>query len=195
MNERNAQLNNRNAQLRDRNELLNRKNVQLSRLTELANGLKRSNLANRLKMLDRKDIVEQLDILDALIIEFGEKLKVEKSNRMLRTQTRQVSSRLPNLNWCEECINALDPEACVAQNKGRLCRGGEVCMEETRGTPTRVQNEQDKYFFITRRCMPIQACAVLEYQNRQFNGFTPDGEPRAQCTLNSNVSQILCFSC
>lgn len=68
-------------------------------------------------------------------------------------------------------------------------------MEETRGTPTRVQNEQDKYFFITRRCMPIQACAVLEYQNRQFNGFTPDGEPRAQCTLNSNIEESVCRCC
>ena len=121
MNERNAQLNNRNAQFRDRNELLNRKNVQLSRLADLANGLKRSNLANRLKQLDKKDIDEQLEMLDGLIVEFGEKLKLEKSSRIsLRAQNRQVPGRLPNLNWCEECVNALDPESCAAQNKVRL---------------------------------------------------------------------------
>ena len=64
-------------------------------------------------------------------------------------------------------------------------------MEETRGTPSRVQNAEEKYFYITRRCMQVQACAALEYQNRQFNGFTPDGAPRSQCTLNTNVSFFL----
>ena len=62
-------------------------------------------------------------------------------------------------------------------------------MEETRGTPIEYQR-RDKSFFITRRCMPKQACEALGYQNRQFNGWSKEGKPLAQCTLNDRVSRF-----
>ena len=58
--------------------------------------------------------------------------KKKSENRRLRTIYRK-----PELITCDECINALDPEDCRAQNKTRICPFGEVCMEETRGTPYR----------------------------------------------------------
>ena len=36
--------------------------------------------------------------------------------------------------------------------------------------------------------MPKPACDVLEYQNRQFNGWSTTGKPLAQCTLYDKVS-------
>ena len=38
--------------------------------------------------------------------------------------------------------------------------------------------------------MPKQACQALEYQNRQFNGWSKEGKPLAQCTLNDRVSKL-----
>ena len=38
--------------------------------------------------------------------------------------------------------------------------------------------------------MPKQACQALEYQNRQFNGWSKEGKPLAQCTLNDRVSRL-----
>ena len=73
----------------------------------MTNQLKRPNLLNRLRSINGESIEAQSTLLDRLLIEFDEKLKRQQNKRLLRTQLRN-----PNLNWCEECINALDPEEC-----------------------------------------------------------------------------------
>ena len=103
----NQQLNDQNRNFNDRNKLLASINQKKSVLTEMTNQLNKPNLLNRLRSIKDKSIEAQSTLLDRLIIEFDEKLKRQQNKRLLRTQLRN-----PNLNWCEECVNALNPEEC-----------------------------------------------------------------------------------